>query len=503
MNGSLWIASVVLLTLVAYFLRGWFFRHSFTSIEDFFNYSRSIPSGLFSDTFIATNVTFTSIYMVIAATSFERGNLTLWIIVAWVLGLVLFRIAFPRISSFFDQGHTLHEFLGQKYDKQSLRTLASISTIVVFVGTLGIEFWGVVLLLKGLGLVGSLTVGSLAISVALVTATYTALGGFKAAVHTDRWQLWLIGALTVVMVLIVFNVGGLLPAVDNPARIDLLASCGSPSTLFSDIVFAIAMLILFIPFNFCVMDMWQRCTATKKEDRVRAIRSVGSWKTCLTFAIIFLVPILVGLSARTVLSGASLDNNILVFPEFLKHVAGPPLLRIPVLCIIYAGFLAALMSTADTLLINVAYSFMYDVLGPIRRVDFVALDKTAREHTIAVFRFWVVVFALLAVPLIFIGLTIYQLVLAVFSSQVVLFTPIMYAIFRPQRAAVRARGAWWSIVTGFVTAVVCVATGRILGDATVIDATPVLAFVVSVGVFFCCPRQKIIQPAVMGENHEL
>jgi len=489
MNGSLWVAAVVFLTLVAYFYRGWSLRHSFSSIEDFFNYSRSIPPRLFSDTFIATNVTFTSIFLVVAATSYERGNLTLWIIIAWILGLLLFRKVFPKISPFFDHGHTLHEFLGQRYNSQALRRLASISTIIVFLGTLGIEFWGVVILLKGLGLVGSLAPFALAIGVALLTAVYTALGGFKAAVHTDRWQLWLIVALTVIMYLVVFNVGGVLPSVDKPARIALLASVVNPSTLFSDIVFAIAMLILFVPFNFCVMDMWQRCTATQGEDRLRAIRSVGSWKTCVTFAVIFLVPILVGLSARTVMSGASFSNNILVFPEFLKQIAGPPWLRIPMLCVIYTGFFAALMSTADTLLINSVYSFMYDVLGPIRRINFGALDKTAHRRTIAVFRFWVLVFALLAVPLIFIGLTVYQLVLAVFSSQIVLFIPIIYAIYRPQHAPARSRGACWSVVTGFLAAVICVNIGRLVDNPIVVDGTPVFAFVVSALVFFSWPRR--------------
>ncbi len=488
MNGAPWIIGVVSLTLLAYFVRGWLFRHSFRSIEDFFNYSRSIPQKLFSSTFIATNVTFASIYLVIAAITYERGNLTLWIIFAWILGLVLFRTVFPRISTFFDQGHTLHEFLGLRYDSDSLRKLASICTITVFVGTLGIEFWGIILLLEGIGLRGLIATGTIATGIALLTAAYTALGGFKAAVETDRWQRWLILALTFVMIGVVFNVLGLLPAVGSSGRTELIALLFAPSSLFSDIVFIVAMLILFIPFNFCVMDMWQRCTATQKGQRLDAIRSVGSWKTSVTFAIVFLVPILVGLSSQSVLKGVTFDDSIRVLPEFLKQIAGPAWLRVPVLCVIYAGFFAALMSTADTLLINVAYTFMFDILGPLRNIDYADLDKAQRYQTISVFRFWVFAFGLCAVPLIFVGLTIYQLIFAVFSSQVVLFTPILFAILRPEHAQRRSRGAWWSIVLGFLAAVISVIAGRLSGVRDLVYGAPVIAFGISVGVFFLWPR---------------
>jgi Na+/proline symporter len=487
MNATPWIAFVILITCLAYFVRGWLLRNSFTSIEDFFNFSRNIPRRLFSDTFIATNVTFTSIYLVVAATSYDRGNLTLWIIIAWITGLILFRNIFPRIQSFFEQGHTLHEFLGQRYGSNEIRRLASISTIIVFIGTLGIEFWGVVLLLESLGLGALLTTSTIAIAVALMTAAYTALGGFKAAVLTDRWQLYMIFGLTIAMYAVIFGFGGLLQEVDNTKRVQLIVSTIDPSSLFSDIVFAISMFVLFVPFNFCVMDMWQRCTATRSADRITAIRSVGSFKTCISFGLIFLVPILVGLSARGMFQEGSLSDSIIVFPEYLKRIAGPPAIRIPVLCVIYAGFFAALMSTADTLLINASYSFMYDVIGPLRKINYADLDRDSRVHTIAVFRFWVFVFGLLAAPLMFVGLTLYQLVLAVFSSQIVLFTPIIFAIFRPERAASRSQGAWLSIVSGFAAALACAAIGRLTGIATIVDATPVLAFCVSLAVFFIVP----------------
>jgi len=153
-----------------------------------------------------------------------------------------------------------------------------------------------------------------------------------------------------------------------------------------------------------------------------------------------------------------------------------------------AGFLAALVSTADTLLINTAYTFMYDVLAPLRGIDLSSLPESQKDHTIAIFRFWVFVFGLLAVPLIFSGLTLYQLVFAVFSSQIVLFVPILYGLLNPDGAAVRGKGASVSVVAGFVLAVVSVIAGVASGVSELVDGAPLVAFAVSIVLFFAVPK---------------
>jgi len=490
MDDRMWVLLAVLGTLTAYFAYGWKFRKSFKTMEEFFNYGRRLPPKLFSDTFIATNVTFASIYLVISATTYQRGNITLWIIISWVVGLFLFRLVFPKISSFFNKGHTLPEFLGIHYADQSLRKLASICTVLAFLGTLGIEFWGVVLLLESLGLRHVLATGTIAILVALITGTYTALGGFKAAVHTDRWQRWLVLALTASMLLVIFNFYGLLPHIDTKSRAELLHRFVAPSTLLSDWLFIIAMFVLFVPFNFCVMDMWQRCTATPSNQRISAIRSVGSYKTVLTFVVVLSIPVLVGLAAQIALPQDDKRDPLLILPAILEQISGPQCLRVPMLCIIYAGLIAALLSTADTLLINVVYTFLYDILGPFRRIDYSKLSATQQEHAIWIFRFWIYVCVFLALPLIGIGFSMYELVFAVFSSQVVLFLPILYAIIKPGAAVLRNRGAWWGILLGFGSAVLVVTIGRLTGARDLVDGAPVFAFLISVILFFAFPRQQ-------------
>lgn len=485
------IAVVSGITLLVYVVIAWRFRKSFSSVEDFFNYNRKMPKRLFSDTFLATNVTFASIYLVIAATTFERGNLTLWIILAWTAGLILFRWLFPRACGFFEKGHTLHEFLGTTFKSDTLRRLASICTIVVFTGTLGIEFWGVVLLLDGIGLSNVMARGLVAVLIAVATAGYTVLGGFKAAVHTDQIQKYLILALGVLLTLISFGILGGLTGFGSTQRIGLLGEFFDLGNMVSDPLFALAMFVMFVPFNFCVMDMWQRCTATSKEDRLTAIRSVGSLKTILTFAFVFGVPVVAGLAARQVSSMLSPGYSMTLLPEFLGLCSATSVVQIMTHAIIYAGFLAALASTADTLLINTAYTFMYDVLAPLRGLDLSSLTENQKDHTIAIFRFWVFVFALLAVPLIFSGLTLYQLVFAVFSSQIVLFVPILYGLLKPHQAAVRGKGAAVSVVAGFTLAVVSVVVGMASGMSELVDGAPLVAFVASLVVFFVVPKSRL------------
>lgn len=393
MNEYLWIPLTVGVTLLLYFLHGWRLRNTFSSTEDFFNYAQRMPRGLFTKNFITTNVTFTSIFVVIAATTYQKGNQTLWIVVAWVIGLVLFRWLFPRVSSFFDSGRTLHEFLGVRYSDQRVRYLASACTLVAFLGTLGIEFWGVILLLRALGLTNYFSTGMIAMLVAIVTGTYTALGGFKAAVHTDRLQYALIMALTAALLLAVFNVHGLCPSVDAAARQSIVSHLFDVRNMFRDPIFIVAMLLIFVPFNFCVMDMWQRCSATPAADRTKAIRSVTSPMTVLSFVVTFSVPILIGLAAMVTSPASSAGssssaNPVMVLPTFLHSIAGPDWLRVPVLCVIYCGFAAALLSTADTLLVVMAFTLLHDIIGPIRGINFSQVPEAKKEHAIWLFRFW-------------------------------------------------------------------------------------------------------------------
>jgi Na+/proline symporter len=463
-------------------------------MDEFFNYGQRLPLDLFTKNFITTNVTFTSIFVAIAAATYQKGNQTLWIVIAWVIGLVLFRWLFPRVSGFFDQGHTLHEFLSTRYNNsRRIRFLASACTIVAFLGTLGIEFWGVILLLDSLGLRNYLTTGFLALIVAVITGAYTALGGFKAAVATDRLQYGLIVGLALALIAVVFNVHGLFPSVDAPARRLIVQGFLDVRNLFADPLFAVGMFVMFVPFNFCVMDMWQRCSATPQQLRSKAIRSVTSPGTILAFVAIFSVPILIGLAYTATTSpgtmGAlSTDESVMVVPRFLQGIAGPSWLRIPVLSLIYGGFAAALLSTADTVLVVMAYSLLYDIVGPARGIDFRKVPLARRQRTIWLFRFWVCLLVLLSLPVVYLGLSMYQMVLAVFSSQVALFVPIVYAILRPAESRRRERGAWWAILVGFSAAFAVVTLGSVTRVQTLVDAAPLGAFLTGTVVFFSVPK---------------
>lgn len=410
--------------------------------------------------------------------------------VSWITGLLLFRWLFSHTVDFFEKGHTLHEFLGSKFKSNMLRRLASVCTIIAFTGTLGIEFWGIVLLLEGLGLSNVMARGLLSVFIAVVTSTYTSLGGFKATVHTDHIQKYFIFFLGLLLILISFGAFGSLDGFGGNQRIGVLNDFFDLRNFFSEPLFAIAMFILFVPFNFCVMDMWQRCTATSKEDRRDAIRSVGSVKTLLTFTYAFVVPIFIGLSARQVSPILTPSNLMEVLPYFLSICSVASIIQIFVHSIIYAGFLAALVSTADTLLINTAYTFMYDILAPLQGLELSSLNEAQKDHTIAIFRFWVFVFGLLAVPLIFCGLTLYQLVFAVFSSQIVLFVPILYGLLKPDRAAVRGNGAVVSVVVGFLLAIFSVIFGVSFGMLELVDGAPLLAFSGSIVLFFLWPKSQ-------------
>jgi Na+/proline symporter len=108
--------------------------------------------------------------------------------VFWGVGIVLFGLLLPRMSSYLGSGKTLHGYLGERYNSRSLEVLASIVTLIAFLGTFVAELaWGGAvfkMFSSNPAIVGAILTG-----MAIVIAIYLGRAGQLNAMRTDQVQL--------------------------------------------------------------------------------------------------------------------------------------------------------------------------------------------------------------------------------------------------------------------------------------------------------------------------
>lgn len=157
----------------------------------------------------------------------------------------------------------------------------------------------------------------------------------------------------------------------------------------------------------------------------------------------------------------------------------------PLLGITFAGFLSAVLSTADELLNCAALTLVFDVMGVSRDIGEVPTAKQRR--IVASGQFYTSVFSVLAAALAVVALwyekPISDLALAVFSGQVVFAVPLFVSFLWPNWARQIAPAAVVAMGASFVSAVAAVGTSWVIEDHQYADGAPIASFAVSIAVF--------------------
>lgn len=467
------VMGITLLTFAGYLFIAFRTTKQIRTINNYFIADRQLSPRQLKATYLGTNITFTSIFIALAAFGYTNGVITFWILVWWLAGMAFFYWVYPRIDHYFQNGgQTLHEFLGKRYQSRGLRVLASLVTVAIFTSTMGLELFGGVFLLSKLGILPVLWPTTLALIIALMLVIYTVLGGFKATVKTDIAQMLFI-VLALVVVGWALNTFMVTRETYNQFIQSEWMSVGN---LLSDPVFIIAMLFMFFPFQICVMDMWQRCAAVGgKVNFVRNMIKVDS----IGFIIAYAIPIMAGIAVKT--AGINLNDANDAFFVPLISTLGPWAVGI-----VFAGLFAAMLSTADTLLICAAHSLVRDVWGNIRNMNLDNLSPDQEAAALLSVRLWTIIVGVAAVGImvLFNWFSLYDLVIAVFSAQIVFFVPLLVAIFWPRFASTRSRSAAASIIVGFLLPILVVWIGKTTGNQQLINGAPIAGFLGSIIIFF-------------------
>ena len=128
----------------------------------------------------------------------------------------------------------------------------------------------------------------------------------------------------------------------------------TPTPYFEQALFVAGMAVLFLPFQFCTLDSWQRLLAWNQKGK-----APGSWLLtgAVVLAIAYCVPITIGVFVKTTgLSVAAAGQPLEAALNWMNLSAG-------VLGLCFAGLAGAMLSTADELLNCTSLSLMGDWWG--------------------------------------------------------------------------------------------------------------------------------------------
>jgi SSS family solute:Na+ symporter len=251
--------------------------------------------------------------------------------------------------------YTIPEYLGRRYN-DGVRTVASLTWIVFFAFNLGVVFWASAVLLQ------SLMGWPVWISILLTAATvglYTFFGGLTAVVVTDVIQMVVMFAGGAVLVVVGYlKVGGWSELVTRVTAqgghyeqaFDLILPVDTATPFpWTGILFGLT-LVMSNAYMIGNQTIVQRCLAARSVWHAKASMILAALlKMCIPVLVLF-----PGMLAIVLHPG--LEDGDEAMPRIIQSLL-PPGLR----GLMFAAFLAGLMSTIDSLLNSTATLWTKDI----------------------------------------------------------------------------------------------------------------------------------------------
>lgn len=198
---------------------------------------------------------------------------------------------------------------------------------------------------------------SILLILAFVTVLYTSLGGLKAVIYTDsvQWTIVLIGLSCFAIPFAVGKIGGVQAVIEHLPPAHLSISNISWKTFLN-------WMVSIIPIWFVAMTLYQRIFACQDERTAKK-----AWLTAGLFEwpIMAFLGATLGLIAKSAAEAGLLsdfssqlqNDSELAIPVLLKDV-----LPVGVLGIVFAAYISAVLSTADSCLMAASGNLFTDIL---------------------------------------------------------------------------------------------------------------------------------------------
>jgi|GEM_PF-585955 len=430
----------------------------------------------FTSSTVATTISLATVIMAFFSLARYLGLWLLWTVITTSAGLLVVRLFAGRIwhrLSRYDHRPTLHEFLGREFDSRILLGVGAAFTSLGFLGAFAVE----------------LTVGSkfftalvpdapAVIVVAVLSFTaflYTAAGGFRAVIVTDRIQMFsiwlLLLSLPVFYVYHIITHGGW---ASNFSRIpegvlDFSIRPGLAAFLLG--IFAIN-----VPSFLSDMSIWQRMAGARKEQTVTSGLGISAFSAAVTWGAFAVLACFVFM----VVPPQGTRNALLVLLNQIAGTGGA--LAAVILFIAVLGLYGAMLSTASTQLIAVSHTMYADLFGRLRGRSVKERLDSRREMNLS--RLILVVTALLSILMVQLlakaGFSVVDLIFAVYGSQLGLCPLVVSAlVFGRKRLRILSFWATLALTVGFVTGWASAVYGRFTASTNLVFLAPVWSLLAS------------------------
>ena len=386
--------------------------------------------------------------------SIAMGGLgfTLGISGSWLIaisGLSVIMVSFlmvPKVKRWADRvkGLTTGDLFEARFDRRT----GTVAAVVV--GLAWFTFVGGQIIAGGKLLQVTLAMDlTLAILLAgSIILAYTALGGLKAVIYTDVFQMviLLIGIVFIAVPIGLIEVGGW-----SGMKAHFDASPATSSMIEWDAVGWKTLLGWFFaifPVWFISIAAMQRIVAARDEKTAR--RAFFLTGVPIEWPLFAVGSTLIGMIARMLMPD-------LADPELATPMIILELLPVGIAGIVIAAYIAAVMSTADSALIGPVAIFTNDIYRKHFRPD------ASNRSLVRVARIATIVLGVLAIAIAYLVPNVLDLILYAYTFGAAgLFFPMLGLLFWPRTTA---NGAFWSMLAGGGSAVMWAALGEPYGFA--------------------------------------
>ena len=354
-------------------------------------------------------------------------------------GVGLMFLAFLTASKFRNLSlFTVPDYLEQRYKSKTVRALGALLSLIALTGILAAQ----VLAARGALAILGITGNTGTIVATIIFIVYTALGGLWAATITDFIQVIIAGVgVIVASTLILGNSGGFSGLQQMIQTSQQAIDPGYFNVFGMAFKSIIWLLVPTIMYTLIGQDFYQRLFAAKDGITAKRASLIGG----IFLIIISFFPVIIGIGAKAYFP--ELTDGSLAVPTIVKEM-----FPIGVGAIVLAALLAAIMSSADSLLTagtsHIIKDFWMEIIHPGKQFDEKKMLRLSRISTVAIGV--LALFIALSIPII-IDALIYSYTM--YTAGV--FIPVIGGIL--WKGATRA-GALSALIVGALLAIVGIIT---------------------------------------------
>ncbi len=443
---------------------GWWSYRRISGMTDFLLAGRQLGPLLCASAMAATHFGGGAL-MGGASYGFQHGLSGAWYGISTGVGLLLLGLLtagrFRALALY-----TVPDYLAARYGGSLVRVLGALLSLAALVGILAAQVNAARGAFSIIGLEGP----AAAVAATLVFVAYTAFGGLWAAVISDLFQIAIAGVGVVIAGAVVLvrsggidGLRGLLEAKDVGEGYFSLTGAGPSLILW--------LLLPTVMYTLIGQDFYQRLFAARDARVARRAAFAGG----LFLVAISFFPALVGIGARGL---SEIDDGTRAVPWVLQNLLDPVLGGV-----ILAAILAAIMSTADSLLTSATSHLVKDLW-----IETLGRDGTDEARLLAISRASTVLVGLLALA---IGLATPGIVTILIYSYTMytagIFVPVLGGVL--WRRGTRA-GALAAVAGGSLVALAGILGGVELGGVPTEIYAALVSAVLFVAVSMLTPKPR-------------